>query len=168
MPWPATRARSASAARPGAAGASASQRGSPAAPGRDGPGLRPRHERPDSWPADLPGPPGRFHTRLGGGAGSFKRDVSASSMTTKEKPKTSMGIRSGSLVGHAEPPPDEMPDHPRTRSARAAGARSGPGPGPVGRDPSPDSAVMTRPFVPASSAHSALLCMLSASLHLAA
>src|SRR6266568_4076296 len=42
-------------------------RGSPAAPGRNGPGLRSRHERPDSWRADLPGPSDRFHTRLGGG-----------------------------------------------------------------------------------------------------
>jgi hypothetical protein len=37
----------------------------------------------------------------------------------------------------------------------------------VGRDPSPDSAMMTRPFVPASSAYSAMLCRLCASMLLA-
>jgi len=39
---------------------------------------------------------------------------------------------------------------PRTRSACAAGQRSWPGPGPLGRKLSPGSAVMTRPCGPAS------------------
>jgi hypothetical protein len=57
---------------------------------------------------------------------------------------------------------------PRTRSACAAGQRSWPGPGPVGRDLNPGSEVMTKPRGPASSARSALLqAFLCASIPLA-